>query len=89
MSPDPQHTALEDELLAWIADWTEGEGGGAPGPETDLMAGGLLDSMGLVAMIAFLEERTGVKFDFESFDPTAHVTVRALVATFTERQAAG
>ncbi len=88
MSPEPQHLALEDELLAWIADWTEGEGA-APGPETDLMTSGLLDSMGLVAMIAFLEERTGVKFDFESFDPTAHVTVRALVGTFVQRQAAG
>lgn len=90
MSPDPQQAApLEQELLAWIADWTEGEGAAVPGPETDLVAGGLLDSMGLVAMIAVLEERTGVTFDFESFDPTAQVTVRGLVALCLERQVAG
>lgn len=72
-------TGLERELLDWVADWSEQEPGGALGPDTDLLGSGLLDSMGLVALIAFLEDRTGAGFDYGQFDPGAAASVRSLV----------
>ena len=89
MSIDARRQELAEELVAWLADWNDGESPVEPGPDTDLLSSGLLDSMGLVAMIAFLEERLDLRFDFEVFDPTAHVTPRTLIALCLEPRAAG
>jgi acyl carrier protein len=71
--------SLETALIGWIGDWLEGGDGTAVDAETDLTGGGLLDSMAVVALVAFLEDRAGAGFDFGTFYPGGGVTVRGLV----------
>ena len=74
------NTGLEQDLLAWVADWTETEPAGALDPDTNLAGSGLLDSMGLVALISHLEEQTGTSFNFGTFDARRGTSVRALIS---------
>lgn len=69
---------LEKSLVGWVVDWIE-EGDIAIDPDTDLLEAGLIDSMGLVGLVTFLEEQTGVEFDFATFDPEAGASVHSLV----------
>jgi acyl carrier protein len=71
---------LERELIDWVTDWNEGDLSAPLDVDTDLVMTGLLDSMGLVGLIVFLESKTAARFDFEKFDPSVHVSVRTLVA---------
>jgi acyl carrier protein len=72
--------ALERELLDWVADWTEDEAPGELDADTDLGDSGLLDSMGLVALISHLEEQTGRSFNFGTFAAGRGTSVRALIS---------
>lgn len=72
-------TPLERELLTWITEWNEGLPGDGIGPETELLADGLLDSLGLAGLITHIEDRTEKPFDYETFDPSGSVTVRGLL----------
>jgi acyl carrier protein len=71
--------AVEKLLVAWIEEWNEGEVEIEVVPEAGLLHTGLLDSMGLVGLITYLEEQTGTIFDFETFDPGADPSIRLLV----------
>lgn len=60
----------------------------AKGLEDDdsLLEKGLLDSMGIVKLIAFIEERFGVQLGDDEFDPDNFETVAA-IATLVESKA--
>ena len=47
-------------------------------PDTDLLATGILDSLGFVELIVFLEERTGGQVDLINIDPDEFTTLRGL-----------
>lgn len=79
MNADIDLAALEKNLLDWVRDWTEEGAAQEAGPDTDLAGTGLLDSMGLVALISYLEDETGATFDFGTFDADAGTSVRALI----------
>lgn len=58
------------------------------GEEDSLLERGLLDSMALVKLITFLEERFGVQLSDEEFDPDNFETlsaISALVAAKSEK----
>jgi acyl carrier protein len=71
--------ALEQNLLGWVTEWTEGDSSGELDPDANLGGSGLLDSMGLVALISYLEEQTGRSFNFGTFDAQRGTSVRALI----------
>ncbi|MFG2957717.1 acyl carrier protein [Streptomyces sp. NPDC048291] len=72
--------ALEKKLLDWVVEWNEGEYDGELDAETDLFAAGVLDSMGFTGLIAYLEDETGIEFDFEHAEEAGAVSLRALLA---------
>ncbi len=72
-------SAVEKELVAWVENWNEGEVDADVDAGTELAESGLLDSMALVGLISYLEERTDREFDYGTFDPGAGVSVRSLV----------
>jgi acyl carrier protein len=76
---------LEKDVLAWITDWNEGQTPGVVEADTDLLGTGLLDSIGLVGLIAFVEERTGAELDnADFFDPDTAITVRSILMRYAE-----
>jgi acyl carrier protein len=58
------------------------------GVDDSLLERGLLDSMALVKLIAFLEERFGVELSDEEFDPEHFETLQA-IAELIERKRPG
>ncbi|MFE1251783.1 acyl carrier protein [Streptomyces sp. NPDC058735] len=48
--------------------------------DLDLMAGGVIDSLGLLKVIAWLEDRYGVDTDAVDLDPEAFTSVAAIAA---------
>jgi acyl carrier protein len=46
-----------------------GRGSGAPAPEDDLLAKGLVDSHGVMELVGFLEERYGITVRDEDLTP--------------------
>lgn len=79
-------TELEKDILAWITDWNEGLAADSLEVDTDLLGGGLLDSMGLVGLISYVEDRTGTELDYADFDPGTEVTVRSILARCPEAE---
>ena len=63
-----------DELALTVKGWLEKNGSrtatwdGPLTPETDVVAGGLLDSVRFLDLLLFLENETGKKFDFDNID---------------------
>lgn len=70
---------LEKDLVNWVVQWNAGESDQPVDAETDLSGTGLLDSMAIVGLIAYLEEEADTAFDFSTFDPSEGVTVRGLI----------
>ena len=52
--------------------------GGALGDEDDLIDSGVVDSLGIFQLIAFLEERFGVKIGDEEITPENFGTIAAI-----------
>ncbi|MFF4414509.1 phosphopantetheine-binding protein [Streptosporangium sp. NPDC001559] len=71
-------TALENDLVGWVARWNE-EADLVVEADTNLQGAGLLDSMALVALVAYLEDQTDTSFDFGSFNSSGGVTIRDLI----------
>jgi acyl carrier protein len=73
----------ETALTAFIAEL----GGGAPVlPETPIMEQGLLDSMGLVRLIQFVEERFGIGIADADVTPELFESPRRLAAYIDARR---
>ncbi|QEU96544.1 hypothetical protein [Streptomyces kanamyceticus] len=73
-------SAVEKDLVAWVENWNEGEAEATDvKAETELTHSGLLDSMALVGLISYLEERSDREFDYSTFEPGDGVSIRGLV----------
>ena len=77
-------TDLAEVVLAIFRDELSIE---VPGPDVDLIETGLLDSFGLVTVVAELEERCGVGIPFETLDVDDFRTTRSIVRLVEARRA--
>jgi acyl carrier protein len=74
----------EAELTARAIEWVRKNGqatdpaGSEIAPDTDLLASGLLDSLGLIELIAFIESQDGCRVDLTDVDPADFSMVRGL-----------
>lgn len=57
-------------------------------PDFDLVAGGVIDSLGLLKLIAWLEDRFGLPVDELDLDPDSFRSVAAIEAFITKATAA-
>lgn len=57
-------------------------------PSASLIEKGLLDSMAIVKLISFLEERFGVELSDDEFDPDHFETIAAIAELVARKQAA-
>ncbi|SCL31001.1 phosphopantetheine-binding protein [Micromonospora inyonensis] len=71
--------ALQKEAVEWVREWNEDDLPVDLDVDTPLLAKGLLDSMGMVAFVSFLEERFDLRFDFTSFVPGPNASIRTLL----------
>src|SRR5258708_11878411 len=75
---------LEIELVDLIIKWvrknaqTNGNGQVELAVHTNLMESGLLDSIGFVELIVFMESKTGSNIDLSDVDPSEFTTVNGL-----------
>jgi acyl carrier protein len=75
---------LEIELVDLIVKWvrknglTHGNGQVELAGHTNLMESGLLDSIGFVELIVFMESQTGYNIDLTDVDPSEFTTVKGL-----------
>lgn len=74
-----------DLITAWLAALP-----GAPmiAPDTALIEQGILDSIELLNLVAFLEERFGIALPAEAFVPEHFETPNAIIALVTALRAA-
>ena len=77
------HTDLE-ELVGIASGWIREKAADRHGPdvaitpETDLLSAGVLDSLGFIELVAFLEETTGRQIDLTDIEPEQFTTVVGL-----------
>ena len=72
---------LRQELATFIEKNLLGDGQGSSVDDTtQLIEGGILDSMGLMQVVGFIEERTGVKVPDDEVAPDNFETVVAIEA---------
>ena len=78
------NSARQEELTDLIIGWVRDNRlpSDFPNPKitenTDLMAGGLLDSFGFVDLVLFIEQQTGIKIDLADADPSEFAVVKGL-----------
>jgi acyl carrier protein len=78
------HELGQEELVARAVNWVrknspEGNTSNLEiTPDSDLLESGLLDSLGLVQLIAFMEEEANTKIDLLEIDPADFTTLRGL-----------
>jgi acyl carrier protein len=76
------------ELQSFILEeLTPGRGIAAIAPDEDLLARGIIDSLGVMALVAFLEERYGVRVGTDDLQPANFRDVRAIEAFVARRRA--
>lgn len=80
---------IQTDIIAYL------EGSIPPGvtvssiaPDTDLIASGVIDSFGIVGIVAFIEEHFGIKVDDEDIDPDIFRNVFSIEAYVENRQVA-
>ncbi len=73
-------TELVERVIQWVSEnRTSGSGGSVPiTPGTDLLAAGLIDSLGFVDLITFIESHEGCKIDLTDADPSEFAIVEGL-----------
>lgn len=71
--------ALPREVQAWLKARAAELGVKAPAPTADLFEQGLLDSMGVAALVAHVESHAGCEIDFLEVDPEALNTLDGVV----------
>jgi acyl carrier protein len=80
-------TAICDDLLQVLRERLRG--GGPIDAETDLVEGDLLDSLGVMALVAAVEKRYGVRLENADIAPRNFRTAAALAALVAQRLAQG
>lgn len=78
---------LRQELATFIEKNLLGPGKGPVTDSTSLIEGGILDSMGLMQIVGFIEERTGVKVPDDEVAPDNFETVAAIEGLVDRLQA--
>jgi acyl carrier protein len=69
------------DVEAFIVDEiTVGRGIRSIGPDDDLLAGGIIDSLGVTQLVAFLEERFGIRVSDDELVPSNFRTLTAIEA---------
>ena len=74
----------EEELVSQVVEWVEsrnhnaGETNGRIESGTDLLAEGILDSVGFVELLTFIEEQTGRQMDLADLDPEEFAKIGGL-----------
>jgi hypothetical protein len=76
MSDDPVQ-----RLVAWVLQ-RQGTGDAEVGPDTDLLATGILDSMGLVALFFLVETMGGAAVDIDEALAAGPITPASVVARY-------
>jgi acyl carrier protein len=77
-------TIQEDELSRQIREWikqSHNHNGAMPGAvmdDTDLIGSGILDSLGFIDLMVYLETVTEEKIDLNDVDPAEFTTIRGL-----------
>jgi len=71
---------LVDLIIKWVRKNAQTNGNGQVGltVDTNLMESGLLDSIGFVELIVFMEGQTGCNIDLTDVDPSEFTTVDGL-----------
>ncbi len=59
-----------------------------PADDFDLRAGGLIDSLGFIELIAAIEDQLGIELDFDALDPE-EITVLGPLSRLVHEQAVG
>jgi acyl carrier protein len=72
-----QEAELRELVKAWVrAHSRTADAATAPmADDTDLLAAGLLDSLGFVELIVYVEEATGLPIDLDGVEPEEFTTV--------------
>lgn len=78
-------TDTERSILDFIEELRAGEGAGPIQPDSRLMEMGLLDSMGLVRLIQFVEERFGISIPDADVTPDLFASPADLAAYISGR----
>lgn len=74
----------QDELASLITGWIAKDGRNPNSnninftEDTDLLASGLLDSMGFIELLLYVESITGEKMDLSDLDPSDFTSVSGL-----------
>ncbi|PYO40673.1 MAG: hypothetical protein DMD33_16950 [Gemmatimonadetes bacterium] len=76
----------EEQLAHLVINWVRSHlrsghsrnGHGEVSADTDLIATGLVDSLGLIDLIAFIEEQSGRTIDLRDVDPSEFCVVKGL-----------
>jgi acyl carrier protein len=73
-------TQLIDLVISWVrSNHRPGNSrNGEISADTDLIAGGLLDSFGFIDLIVFIESQSGCKIDLTDVDPSDFCVVKGL-----------
>ena len=73
--------SVTSELEAFIVEEiTLGRGIRSIAPDDDLLAGGIIDSLGVTQLVAFLEDRFGIRVTDEELTPANFRTLAAIDA---------
>jgi acyl carrier protein len=80
-------STVEQPILEYISGVVAETGGPAVGRDTPLLESGVLDSINLVRLVQFLEERFGLKIPDADLGPELFESP-ASVAAYVERHAA-
>jgi acyl carrier protein len=75
---------IEQPIIEYVTSLGEGTAG-AIGPDSQLLESGLLDSINLVQLIQFVEERFGVAIPDEDIGPEIFATPATLSAYVTKK----
>jgi acyl carrier protein len=76
--------SYEDELLTFIAtELLRGRPGADLQPEDDILGSGIVDSLGVMRIVAFIEERFGITVPPEDVRIEHFLTVRQIAAYLT------
>jgi acyl carrier protein len=78
-------TAIQERFRAYLASNALGNGG-AIGPDDDLLADGVIDSMGVMELVSFIEDDLGVQVDDSEIVPENFRSIRALTEFATSKQ---
>lgn len=72
--PETDIDLLISKVCSWVADRSEAQ----VTPDLDLLESGVLDSLGFVDLIRFIEEVTSLQVDLLDIEPEEFATIQGL-----------